>query len=262
MAISEQIEYFKPEYFCISLDEISQCPWGKCPECRTRDRNKLWEEATLFYTNAVLERGAKPVIFHDSYYPGNLVGGEKVLAKLDPEVVIVNWDYAVKPDQNRFDYFSKYPMPLIGMSYCARPENTASLPYAIFKRGLQGVILSYWHYLWSFHNIRQLTPEGLAAAVSAGDAQWRCRNVPVSTWQYDPAYEAMRLFLPDHAMPRPAASMQPVSLGKAADTVLGSDDNFSSKVPAAGTLPPFSLPETTNTATGRPLFPSAAKPDS
>ena len=53
MAIREHIECFKPRYFMICLDEIAQCPWGVCPECRKHSKAELLRMVTLEYTQEV-----------------------------------------------------------------------------------------------------------------------------------------------------------------------------------------------------------------
>ncbi|MDD5729256.1 MAG: glycoside hydrolase family 20 zincin-like fold domain-containing protein, partial [Victivallales bacterium] len=204
MAINEQIDFFKPEYFIISLDEISQCPWGVCSICKHKDMNKVWEEQTLFYTGEVLKRGVRPIIAYDSFYPGNKVNGEQVLPKLDPRVVIGNWDYAEKIRMARFDFFKKYNLKILGTSYCLCLNNTMAMPLAIKEQGLDGVVLTLWHYLWKFNDLKRMAPEALAGVVTAADYQWKCRAFPAAALDYDPAYQAVRLFVPQKALePRP-----------------------------------------------------------
>ncbi|MDD5728844.1 MAG: beta-N-acetylhexosaminidase, partial [Victivallales bacterium] len=227
MAINEQIDFFKPERFNICLDEISQCPWGVCSICKTKNMDKVWEEQTLFYTGEVLKRGVVPIISFDSFYPGNAVHGENVLPKLDPRVVVGNWDYNEKIRMDRFDFFKKYKFPIIGKSYCLRLNNTMAMPLAVKKEGLEGVVLTLWHYLWKFTEMTKMAPEALAGVVTAGDFQWKCREFPVAALTYDPAYQAVRLFVPDEALePRPGTEMVSIPLEKAVNTALGKDEDF------------------------------------
>ncbi|MDD5729197.1 MAG: hypothetical protein PHV59_11605, partial [Victivallales bacterium] len=63
--------------------------------------------------------------------------------------------------------------------------------------------------------------------VTAADYQWKCRAFPAAALDYDPAYQAVRLFVPQKALePRPGTEMTPIPLEKAVNTALGRDKNF------------------------------------
>ncbi|MDD5727437.1 MAG: beta-N-acetylhexosaminidase [Victivallales bacterium] len=228
MAIHEQIDFFKPEFFSINMDEILQCPWGVCKLCKSKDPKKMWEEQTLFYTGEILKRGVRPLLAHDSYYRGNNVGGEQVVPKLDPRVGIVNWDYDGKIRTERFDFFKKYNLTTFGMTYCSDLNNTGTMPLEVKKRGLPGVIFTLWHFLWKFTDYTLMAPRALAGVTTAGDFQWKCRDLPAAALDYDPAYETVRLFVPEKAPTalRPGTEMTPVPLEKVVNAELGKDDKF------------------------------------
>ena len=229
MAIREQCEFLRPRRFMICLDEISQCPWRVCPECRKRDSAELWREQTVFYTDFTLKHGAAPIIFHDCYYPGNgtFVKGWEALEKTDRRTLICNWDYAKTIKGSRFDFFKERGFTVIGMSYCNTIDNVMSLPRAVKERSLPGVVLSYWHNLWRFTVPHLASPEGFAGTTLAGVYQWKCAGPEPARQPYDPAFETMRRFVPEQCSEiRPGVRAAAIPLDAVFNRRLGGDPNF------------------------------------
>ena len=96
MAIREQIEFFKPKYFNLSMDELDNQPWGICKRCRDYDVKELWRDAVLLYTGEVLKLGVTPILYHDMFYPGKPGGGVELLPRIDKRVIFCNWDYGLQ----------------------------------------------------------------------------------------------------------------------------------------------------------------------
>ena len=229
MAIREQIDFFRPRIFMINMDEISLCPWRVCPECRKRNSVELWSEATRFYTDFTLKQGAAPMLAHDCFYPGNdaFADGWRALEKVDRRTLICNWDYDKVPRGRTFDFFKQQRFTVIGMSYCEIPDNVMNLPRAVKERGLAGVVLTYWHYLWRFSLPRRASAEGFAATCLAGVYQWKCDAPDLAKLPYDPAFETRRRFTPEQCTEiRPGAPATAIPLDGVFNRILGSDPNF------------------------------------
>ena len=206
MAIREHIAAFKPRYFNISMDEADGCGWGTCPECRKIDAKERWREETLFYTNEVLKHGVIPIIYHDMYYPGNRVGGVEVLPKLDKRVMICNWDYSGKIKGARFDFFRERGFHLFGMSFCARLDNIKKLPAEMLRRGEDGVFLSFWGAFRDPSDPKNCNPGGLAGFTLGGFYEWNPAAPCPTALTFDPAWEALRLAVPQAAVEAPAGT--------------------------------------------------------
>ena len=229
MAIREQIEFFRPRIFMINMDEISLCPWRVCPECRKRNSVELWSEATRFYTDFTLKCGAAPMLAHDCFYPGNdaFADGWRALEKVDRRTLICNWDYDKIPRSRTFDFFKEQGFTVVGMSYCEIPDNVMNLPRAVKERGLAGVVLTYWHYLWRFSQLRRASAEGFAATCLAGVYQWKCDAPDLAKLPYDPAFETRRRFTPEQCTEiRPGAPAAAIPLDGVFNRLLGTDPNF------------------------------------
>jgi len=227
MAIREQIEFFKPKYFNLSMDEIAQCPWGVCKRCKGKDPKKLWQDATRFYTDAVFKLGATPILFHDMYYPGNPVGGEEMLPTLDKRVVFCNWDYGAELRKSRFPYFKRAGFRLFSMSYCLRMDNMRVLPLEAVKQGCDGLFLSFWGEFRYPSKPGLVSGCGLAGFTLAGCYEWDPNTPKHTALSFDPAWETLRLILPDRCPEAPAATrFAPLPLDKAFNVKLGRDPRF------------------------------------
>ena len=227
MAIREQIEFFKPKYFNLSMDEIAQCPWGVCKRCKGKNPKKLWQDATRLYTNAVFELGVTPILFHDMYYSGNPVGGDEMLPTLDKRVVFCNWDYGAELRKSRFPYFRRAGFRLFSMSYCQRMDNMRVLPLEVVKRGCDGVFLSFWGEFRYPSKPGLVSGRGLAGFTLAGCYEWNPDLPPHTALRFDPAWETLRLILPDRCPEAPAATeFVPLPLDAAFNLKLGRDPRF------------------------------------
>ena len=227
MAIREQIEFFKPRYFNLSMDEIAQCPWGICERCRGKDPKKLWQDATRLYTGEVLSHGVTPILFHDMYYAGNPVGGDEMLPTLDKRVVFCNWDYGVELRKSRFPYFKRAGFRLFSMSFCQRMENMRALPREVVKQGCDGVFLSFWGEFRYPSKPGLVSGRGLAGFTLAGCYEWDVDTPPHTALAFDPAWETLRMILPEECPEAPAATrFAPLPLESAFNLKLGRDPRF------------------------------------
>jgi len=227
MAIREQIEFFKPKYFNLSMDEIAQCPWGVCKRCKRHDPKKLWQDATRFYVGEVLKLGVTPILFHDMYYPGNPVGGDEMLPTLDKRVVFCNWDYGEELRKSRFPYFKRAGFRLFSMSYCQRMDNMRVLPQEAVKQGCDGLFLSFWGEFRYPSKPGLVSGRGLAGFTLAGCYEWDPNTPRHSSLPFDPAWETLRLILPDRCPEAPATTkFVPLPLDKAFNAKLGRDPRF------------------------------------
>jgi len=227
MAINEQIDAFQPKFFNLSMDEIAQCPWGVCPRCRKEDPKKLWQDATVLYTNAVLARNVRPILYHDMYYAGTPVGGDELLPKLDKRVIFCNWDYGTSLKVSRFDFFKRAGFRLFSMSYCLRMDNMRVMPLEMYKRGNDGIFLSFWGEFRFPSDPRMVSGRGLAGFTLGGYYAWNPKSPAVSALGFDAAWESLRMVLPEVAPYAPAdTKFKAVPLDKAFNTKLGKDPRF------------------------------------
>ena len=227
MAIREQIEFFKPKYFNLSMDEIAQCPWGVCRRCRDKDPKKLWQDATRLYTGEVLSHGVLPILFHDMYYAGNPVGGDEMLPTLDKRVIFCNWDYGAELRKSRFPYFKKAGFRLFSMSYCSRMDNMRVLPLEVVKQSCDGVFLSFWGDFRYPSRPGLVSGRGLAGFTLAGCYEWNPNTPPHTALPVDPAWETLKMILPDRCPEAPAATkFVPLPLDPAFNIKLGRDPRF------------------------------------
>ena len=232
MAIREQIEFFKPGYFNLSMDEIAQCPWGVCKRCRGKDPKQLWQDATRLYTGEVLKHGVRPILFHDMYYAGNPVGGDEMLPTLDKKVVFCNWDYGLELRKSRFPFFKRAGFQLFSMSYCERMDNMRVLPVEVLKQGCDGVFLSFWGNFRYPSHPGLVNGRGLAGFTLGGGYEWNTRMAPPAGISFDAAWETLRLILPDRCPEAPATMrFAPLPLDRAFNTKLGRDRRFPMSTP-------------------------------
>ena len=227
MAIREQIEFFKPKYFNLSMDELDNQPWGVCPRCRNFEVRDLWRDAVLFYTGEVLKHGVVPILYHDMFYPGKIGDGVSMLPKLDKRVTFCNWDYGLQLRKSRFPFFKNKGFQLFSMSYCSRMDNMRVLPQEVLKQGCDGVFLAFWGHFRYASNPKLSSSIGLAGFVLAGCYEWSPDMPAHAGVTFDPAWEALRLIVPEMAVEAPAeVKFAPLPLDNAYNTILGRDRRF------------------------------------
>ena len=227
MAIREQIEFFKPRYFNISMDELDNQPWGVCPRCRNFEVRDLWRDAVLLYTGDVLKHGVVPILYHDMFYPGKPGDGVAILPKLDKRVTFCNWDYGLQLRKSRFPFFKSKGFPLFSMSYCSRMDNMRVLPLEVQKQGCDGVFLAFWGHFRYASNPKLSSSIGLAGFVLGGCYEWSPDMPAHAGLTFDPAWEALRLIVPELAVEAPAdVKFAPLPLDNAYNTILGRDRRF------------------------------------
>ena len=227
MAIREQIEFFKPRYFNIAMDELDNQPYGICPRCRKYTVNRLWREATLFYTGEVLKLGVTPILYHDMYYPGKIGGGVDLLPKLDKRIVFCNWDYGLELRKSRFPFFKQAGFRLFSMTYCSRMDNMRVMPLEVLKQGCDGVFLAFWGQFRYPSKSSWVSGIGLAGYTLGGCYEWAPDMPHHAALTFDPAWETLRLILPERAVEAPAdVRFAPLPLDKAFNAKLGRDRRF------------------------------------
>ena len=232
MAIREQIEFFKPKYFNLSMDELDNQPWGICPRCRSFEVNDLWRDATLLYTGEVLKLGVTPIIYHDMFYPGKIGGGVDILPRLDKRVIFCNWDYGLDLRRSRFPFFKKAGFRLFCMSYCSRMDNLRVLPLEAVKQGSEGVFQSFWGNFRYPSNPGQVSGIGLAGYTLGGCYEWNPDMPPHAALTFDPAWETLRLIFPERAVEAPTdVRFAPLPLDGAFNAKLGRDRRFPTSDP-------------------------------
>jgi hypothetical protein len=227
MAIKEQIEFFKPRFFNLSMDEMDNQPWGVCHRCNGYEINELWRDATLLYTGEVLKLGVIPILYHDMYYPGKSGGGVELLPKLDKRIVFCNWDYGAELRKSRFPFFKRAGFRLFSMSYCQRMDNMRVLPKEVVKQGCDGIFLSFWGEFRYPSKPELVSGRGLAGFTLAGCYEWNPDTPPHTALTFDPAWETLRLILPERCPEAPAATnFAPLPLDSAFNLKLGRDPRF------------------------------------
>jgi hypothetical protein len=237
MAIKEQIEFFKPKYFNLSMDELDNQPWGICPRCRDYKVNDLWRDATLFYTGEVLKLGVTPIIYHDMFYPGKIGGGVDVLPKLDKRVIFCNWDYGLELRKSRFTFFKEAGFRLFSMSYCSRMDNLRVLPKEVEKQGCDGIFQSFWGNFRFPSDPGQVSGIGLAGYTLGGCYEWDPDMPAHAALTFDPAWETLRLILPKRAVEAPAGvRFAPLPLDSAFNAKLGRDRRFPTSDPEVAAM--------------------------
>ena len=227
MAIREQIEFFKPKYFNISMDELDNQPYGVCPRCRKYTVSRLWREATLFYTKAVLDLGVIPILYHDMFYPGKIGDGVKLLPELDKRIIFCNWDYGLDLRKSRFPFFKEKGFKLFSMTYCSRMDNMRVMPLEVLKQGCDGVFLAFWGNFRYPSRSDWVSGIGLAGYTLGGCYEWNPDMPHHAALTFDPAWETLRLILPDRAVEAPTSvRFTPLALDKAFNAKLGRDRRF------------------------------------
>lgn len=228
MAIYEQIEFFKPRYFHLSMDEISQCPWGVCPRCKDKDPKKLWQDAAFLYTDAVLKKNVTPIVYHDMFYAGATVGGDEIVGRLaENGVNVCNWDYSLDLRKSRFDYFRKAGANLWCMSYCARLGNLQILPQEMRRQGVDGILQSFWGEMRNTCDPKAVTGSGLAGFTLGGNYEWNCESPCCAAVTFDPAWETLRLTNPGAIVEAPRGiEFKPLALDAEFNVKLGKERIF------------------------------------
>ena len=227
MAINEQIDFFQPKYFNLSMDEMDNQPWGICVRCKGIPIKQLWRDATLVYTQAVLKRGVTPILYHDMYYPGKPGDGVSILPELDKRVTFCNWDYGLQLRKTRFPFFKEAGFKLFSMTYCSRMDNLRVMPIEVVKQGCDGVFQSFWGNLRYMSNPGQVSGIGLAGFTLGGCYEWNPDMPHHAALTFDPAWETLRLVLPDRAVEAPPeVRFAPLPLDGAFNAKLGRDRRF------------------------------------
>ena len=230
MAIREQLDFFKPKYFNLSMDEVTNyAGWGECKRCKASGKSpkQHWEEVTKLYTGEVLKHGVTPILFHDMYYTGSRVHGDEMLPTLDKRVIFCNWDYGVKLRKSRFPFFKKAGFRLFTMSYCLRMDNMRVLPLETVKQGCGGVFLSFWGEFRYPSKPGWVSGRGLAGFTLGGFYEWNPNQPSQTALTFDPSWETLRMILPQNCPEAPASTrFTALPLDKAFNAKLGRDRRF------------------------------------
>ena len=227
MAIREQIEFFKPRRFMISLDEIIQCPWAKCPLCRKHSGHDLLRDVTVEYTEEVLKYGVTPMIFHDQFFPGEQLQGDDILPLLDKRVNVCNWDYSEFMRTPRWKFLKSTGLALSAMSYSRSPNNLKRLPQELVKQHLDGSFVSFWGTLRNpADNPNGATGVARAGYTNGGNYDWNPEAPAPAAQTFDAAVETMRLIAPEKLIASPELVYAPIPIDNAFNTRLGADPFF------------------------------------
>ena len=227
MAIREQIEFFKPRRFMIALDEVDQCPWASCKECRKHSGHDLLRDATVEYTEEVLKYGVTPIISHDQFFPGAPLKGADILPLLDKRVNICNWDYSEFMRATRWKFLKSTGLALSGMSFSNSPNNLKRLPQELVKQNIDGNYVTFWGSLRNPANDPPgSTNTGRAGYTNGGNYNWNPEAPAPAAQTFDAAVETMRLIAPEKLITSPSLVYAPIPIDDAFNTRLGADPFF------------------------------------
>ena len=157
--VREVADFFKPRYFHIGLDEIEQCGFPKCEQCKAINLKEKMLEHLLPVKKILNDRGITPVIYQDQFFG---FGEPKILKGLGitdfPEAfgkdtVIESWEYAPRPTAqiaNRIK--SRGFKNFHYMSFVLSTENAQNLPKVAYRAGAGGTIAAYWSMMTPLFN--------------------------------------------------------------------------------------------------------------
>ena len=155
--IAELHEAFgNPPYFHIGCDEAHP---PSCPACLKRPYSEVLVEHIRAMREAIVARGAKPMMWHDQllekgdprwtgFYAYGTKETAKAAAELPRDIVICDWHYAeAKDDYPTLTYFKELGYPVLT---CPWEDKGGILAQGRFARehGLDGVLGTLWHHYY------------------------------------------------------------------------------------------------------------------
>ena len=151
------------KYFHIGFDE-SYSSFATCPKCRKRVPHELLAEYINELTEDICSHGRRPIMWHDELLSANDFAGSPIapianghnqntaraLDLLDRRVIIADWEYFYKNEQNvSTQIFLDRGFDVILCPWDDH-ENIRSLSANAKKLGIMGVMLTTWHHLPGF----------------------------------------------------------------------------------------------------------------
>ena len=157
--VREVADFFKPRYFHIGLDEIEQCGFPQCEQCKELDLEKKMLEHLLPIKKILADRGITPIIYQDQFFgfgEPKIVKGRGITnfpEKFGKDTVIESWEYAPRPTAQigkriRSRGFKDFHY----MSFVLCAENAQNLPKVAHKIGAGGTIAAYWSMVTPLFN--------------------------------------------------------------------------------------------------------------
>ncbi len=149
-------------YFHLGFDEAYS--FATCPKCRTRVPHELLAEYINELTDDICSHGRRPIIWHDELLDvrdfadsplkpvanAQSHGTAPALDLLDRRVIIADWEYHYKNEQNvSTQIFMDRGFDTLLCSWDEH-ENIRSLSADAKRLGAMGVMLTTWHHLPGF----------------------------------------------------------------------------------------------------------------
>ncbi len=189
--IREQMEFFHPEVFDLCYDEVTICPFRKCPECRKHRPEELLYQHLKDAGDIVLEMGASPNVYHDTFLPGKPERGELVIDRLNRRFTIGYWGYGKRPADHFRDFASR-GFTVLGMPLCGEPDSIQAMARYAVQYNSPGCNSAFWHHLVGvLEDPGQSAVEGFGGIVLGGEYYWNTGTLR-ELLSYDPVVELRR----------------------------------------------------------------------
>ncbi len=228
--LDEVSDILKPRYFHIAMDELCNCPFQVCPECKKADPVELFGNHAKMLVDFLLKKGVTPIVAHDQFDPESPWFNSTVkpaLDKLDRRTIVNIWDYNVNPNPKSHEYFNQKGFKVFYMSWSDRLENTAALPRMAAKDGSLGCVVTWWLSLPPTLEWRKPSWINSYASVIVGAADsWNATGPRSSTLAYDPIYEVKKLLDPKAVHDFSGMKASSIPLDGAVNARLGSNPLF------------------------------------
>ena len=197
-ALREQIAFFKPKIFYVSLDEIYLGPFRQCPRCKDVPTMELVSDYMSFLRNAegIGDTGVRLMFSHDSFIskPQWPEGDRLREALLDPATDLIGfWSYRENINDEPLRKFRGFET--MGTCLAGKPNNVGNMIEAIKRNGGKGIRMTHWYFSsgGAFANLNWETPESTGGFVNGCDIIWHNRQEHHGRLPYDGTFEMMRL---------------------------------------------------------------------
>lgn len=226
--ITEQIEFFKPRRFNLSLDEIvSLGTFRTCPDCQQVDPVDLFRGHLRFLENLVFSAGALPVAAQDTFMDGKPYGKE-FRELLDPRTTIIYWFYEPEVAEAPIKPFVKKGFPMMGHAIMSDPYNVLSMARLIKKYGGDAMSVTHWYASSdaTYLRLNRNTAAIWGGTVLSAQYIWNLDATPPGRLSFDPTLEYRRLRDGAPFLPPGTAQAAPVPLAGVVNAELSQDGGF------------------------------------
>ncbi len=188
--LEEIIEFFKPKYIHVGMDELNVGVLGVCKRCRNIPPYKIVAEEVKRIHSILTSHNVKMMIWADQFYESRNGGAPyytaKATALIPRDIIMCEWNYGSAKEYPAISFFKTNGFEVIAAGWY-RPGNVINFARSAYKNKILGYMGTTWGWVGPLVHM----PSRTTAIVLTGEFTWSA-NHPKSL--EDVAYNPATMF--------------------------------------------------------------------